>query len=107
MKKIFTLSLAIILVSVFALAGFGCASEPSSPTSGLEIGSEATLAEIIGNTDRTDELSYDMHITGPDGTKVVTVVYVDGTKMRQESEIEGRKMIVLGDSTDAMYMYYD
>jgi len=106
MKKIFTFSLAIILVSAFALAGFGCESEPSSPTPGLEIGSETTLKEIIGSADRADEISYDMHITGPDGTKVVSVVYVDGTKMRQESEIEGRKMIVLGDSTASMYAYY-
>lgn len=106
MKKIFLSSLAVMLAICFALAGFGCASEPTSPSSGIEIGTETTLEDIISGAEQAKELSYDMYIVDPDGNEIITAVYIDGTKMRQETKIEGREMIFLGDSAATMYVYY-
>jgi len=106
MKKIFFFTLALAVVASLALTGFGCSSQPSSPTDGIEVGSETTLEDIIGGAERANQMSYDMYITDPNGNEIVTAVYIEGTKMRQETEIEGREMIFLGDSAAAMYVYY-
>jgi len=102
MRKTIIFTLALTLISGFALFGFGCG--PAEEKTGEE--ATSSIEDLFSRAEKINEMSYDMHVTGPDGTKVVSVLYVKGTKMRTETMIQGQQVIMLGDSEDAMYTYY-
>ena len=102
MRKTIILSLTLALIASVALLGFSCT--PSEEKTGEQAAS--SIEDLFSRAEKIDQMSYDMHVTGPDGTKIVSVLYIKGTKMRTETMIQDQQVIMLGDSEGVMYTYY-
>lgn len=97
-KNILIFATIIIAVSII-FYGFSCAPKTE------EQKTADTLEQIMSKAQRLNEFSYDVYTTDPQGNQMVIKMYIKGTKMRQESEIQGQKTIILGDSGGIMYTY--
>lgn len=103
MKKYLFSFIILSLIASISLFGFSCGKTTDDAYTEP---ADQSLTKILAKAERPTELSYDMQITGADGTIVTTTVYIKGTKIRQESNIGGQKVIMLGDTEGIMYTYY-
>lgn len=100
-KKIATLFVAALILSV-SLFGFGCGQKTvTQPEEKAD-----TLEELFSRAGDISQMSYDMYVTDTKGDLIVSKVYIQGTKMRTESEIQGEKAVMLGDTAGDLYTYY-
>jgi len=104
MKKITAILLTLCLASV-TLFGFSCGDDKTSDGI-FEEPTETSLNKILSGAERPTEFSYDIIITNTDGTEIASKFYMKDTKIRQETNIQGQKIIMLGDSNGVMYTYY-
>ena len=110
MRKI-AIFVPILLLAVLVLVGAGCgekeAEEGVVPLGEQEEEEEVeSLTEILGKAVGISSLKYDMVVTPPGETAVITTMWRKGEKMRMEGTFEGQSMVYLVDAGEQLAYIY-
>ncbi|MDD4995103.1 MAG: hypothetical protein PHW53_01370 [Patescibacteria group bacterium] len=100
MKKFFILPIIFALLLLGAGCGKDSGTTETSPTP------SDSLEEITSKAEKIQEMSCDLVVTSGEEPEYTAKMYMKGTRMRQEFELQGQKIVMLGDMATALYMYY-
>ncbi len=108
MKKRLPLFLVVftLVFAMLALAGCGGKSQPANQSTGSQSAKEESVADLFAKGKKVDGMSYEYTLTTK-GVAMSGKVWMQGKKMKTETNIQGQKMISFTDGDTNTFITYN